>query len=302
MSIATQRNIDNVGLKVYIVNDCDGTDYTFMLDYYRQWLDITYLTLPENVGCGLARQYGIDHSTQEWITFIDSDDVFSSPYSIAYLYDEANKMECDVLVSNYYQEYDNGNALKELKNDVTRMHGKVFNRAYLNEKNIRFHKELRLNEDGHFNTLAVKLAKTVGYFQFFSYIWCENKNSLTRTGDYLNAYSYMYTQGMADAFEILINNNIPNLDSYTRNILANIYYYKVNVTNSQFKGKNEEIKYDYYARKFLSLIDVDDVVYKHKDEMMKALQFMVDHMFSEVTGVKYKPEWQPFADFIEVYR
>jgi glycosyltransferase involved in cell wall biosynthesis len=297
MSIATQRNLAPVNLKVYLVNDCDGTDYTDLLDYYRQWLDITYLVTPENVGPGLCRQYGIDHSNQEWISFIDSDDVFSSPYSISYLYDEANKNDCDVLVSNYYEERDSGNTLKELKNDITRLHGKLFKRSYLAKNNIRFHPELRLNEDGYFNILAVKLAKTVGFYPFFSYVWCENKQSLTRTGDYLNAYSYMYTKGMADALKILIDHKIPRLDTYIRNVLANIYYYKVNVYNSQFKGKYEEFEYDKYAQKFINLIDVDEMVYNHKDEMIKALQFMVTTMFGE----GYKPEWKPFDDFLKAY-
>jgi hypothetical protein len=156
---------------------------------------------------------------------------------------------------------------------------------------------LRLNEDGHFNTLAFRLSNAVAFLPFFSYVWCDNRSSLTRTGDYLNKYSYMYAWGMVDALEVLIKRNCPHLEQYERSILANFYYYKVSLHNSDFKGKFEDTEYDRYVKEFLSMCDINAVVYDNQEEMKETLQDMVNKMFGE----GHKPVWDTFLNFLKTY-
>lgn len=72
-SIACQTIIDDVS--VVIVNDCcpEG-DYSEAVQAFSPIMDVREIKMQENGGPGLARQYGIDNTDCEFITFVDADD------------------------------------------------------------------------------------------------------------------------------------------------------------------------------------------------------------------------------------
>ena len=45
-----------------IVNDCDGIDYSDIIEKYRKFLSIKYIVREENGGPGLACQTGLDEN------------------------------------------------------------------------------------------------------------------------------------------------------------------------------------------------------------------------------------------------
>ena len=78
-SISIQTIIKNI--KIIIANDWPDDDYSYVKDRFPE-LDITILSCEQNGGPGLARQRCLDACKTDWITFIDSDDVFMSPLSL----------------------------------------------------------------------------------------------------------------------------------------------------------------------------------------------------------------------------
>ena len=81
-SINIQSIKDQVS--VIIASDSPDDDYEFCKEKFNN-LDITVLSCEENTGPGLARQRCIDACKTDWITFIDADDVFFTPFSLEQL-------------------------------------------------------------------------------------------------------------------------------------------------------------------------------------------------------------------------
>ena len=71
LSIQTIRD----RIHVYIVDDKSIIGYSEEIKKYSDKLKITELTLQENSGPGVARQFGIDNSNSPYLFFIDADDM-----------------------------------------------------------------------------------------------------------------------------------------------------------------------------------------------------------------------------------
>lgn len=143
-SVAMQRHVD---YNCYLIVDGEEQgSYDYLLDKFD--VNITYLE--KNVGPGVARQYGIDHSTEPYISFIDADDTYLSSLAL-YTQKEPFKNENNVVVvTRFLQEFkDHTTRLKSV--DMVWMHGKMYRRSYLEKYDIQFN-ETRANEDTGFNT------------------------------------------------------------------------------------------------------------------------------------------------------
>ena len=79
-SLAMQSVVKD--LKITIVNDCDGEGYQHFVDMFSPYMDIQELVMEKNGGPGDARQYGIDHTDNPLLTFIDADDTFAGAYAL----------------------------------------------------------------------------------------------------------------------------------------------------------------------------------------------------------------------------
>lgn len=66
-------------LTITVVDDCSPIKFD---EVEKMYPDITWYHLPENHGPGYARQYGIDHTTQPYIMFVDCGDIIFSKYSL----------------------------------------------------------------------------------------------------------------------------------------------------------------------------------------------------------------------------
>ena len=170
---------------ITIVQDCDDEDYSNIISEYRnRGLHISLLKTPENGGAGVARQFGIDNLVNiDYCMFLDADDMLM-PRAAEVLYTEAKKNDADLISSDIYVE--RGHALGEHwdceKMPITWCHGKIYKLDYLKNNNIRFLPNIRYNEDSYFNLVAVNSTKKKFMVKELTYLWRDNKNSVTRLG------------------------------------------------------------------------------------------------------------------------
>lgn len=224
---------------VTIVQDCDGLDYTELIEEYRRrGLKIRHIYTPENLGPGGARQYGMDiDSMCDYFMFLDSDDMLY-PRAIDALYREAKLHDADIICSDFAIEtsYAPISYFHAGEGPVTWTHGKIYKAQYLRDNNIRFIDGLRLNEDSHFNLVAVNCAKKKYNLNELTYLWRDNKASLTRKDedrlDYFSRSWWQYiqsqVQGLTDISRIKGELD-PQMTAATLNnmyvqIMEGIYY------------------------------------------------------------------------------
>ncbi len=154
-------------VSIIIASDNSNNNYDFVLNQYPD-LDITILSCDKNTGPGLARQRCLDACKTEWITFIDADDVFITPFSLENLKNNISSNSIEVQ-GTFMQEVQEGNLNFFQKQQIIQNNGQipprmiprsdvghpwVFGRLYnvnfLRENGIHF-SELRAMEDGEFN-------------------------------------------------------------------------------------------------------------------------------------------------------
>jgi len=173
---------------VVIASDFPEDDYSYLNDLFPD-LKITILDCEENTGPGLARQRALDACQTDWITFIDADDVFYTPFALETLY-EAITPESVVVQGTFLQEVDpNPQKIKTVpiadKNHPW-VFGRLYNKKFLDANEIRF-SELRAMEDGE---IAWKVRMTIegtpwkiNIIENPVYVWkIGSEHSITRTG------------------------------------------------------------------------------------------------------------------------
>ncbi len=140
-------------ISVIIAKDNPNDDYDFVKKAFPQ-LDITILECEKNTGPGLARQRCLDACKTDWITFIDADDVFFTPFSIEFLLRGVNKPEVIEVQAPFCQEVQNNpQGVRFIpRGDVGHpwVFGRLYNVAFLRKNGIGF-TQLRAMEDGELN-------------------------------------------------------------------------------------------------------------------------------------------------------
>ena len=80
-SIACQDIVND--LEVTIIDDASTEqNYAEVIKSFDSILKINLLRYETNGGPGVARQYGLDHTTTGYITFIDADDTFNGSFAL----------------------------------------------------------------------------------------------------------------------------------------------------------------------------------------------------------------------------
>lgn len=204
MSIGMQRHVD---YKLYMVVDGEPEgEYDYLKGYCDIDMEIYYMK--ENGGPAVARQFGIDFSTEPLISFIDADDTYLSSLSL-YYQQEPLKEEKYAMVSCSFLQENKDHTLKLRERDMVWMHGKIYRRSYLDKYNIRFN-DSRANEDVGFNTQCQCYAnenEQVYLSHDVVYMWQWRDNSTVRTDN--NAYAYNesingYVENKIYAFESVL--------------------------------------------------------------------------------------------------
>ena len=210
--------------------DGDGEDYTDIINIYKaRGLKIRVINSKENGGPGVARQRIIDTTQCDYLMFLDADDMLM-PQAVKNLYDSIRYSDMDILRSSFVREetHKSDQIIPWSVDTITWTHGKIYKVAYLRKNNIRFLPDLKTDEDANFNLIAWNCTKKRGQIQDITYLWRDNKSSITRRDDeesyfektYLN-YIYGQVQALKSIYSIL---HAMNHELVTQTIL-NIYNY-----------------------------------------------------------------------------
>lgn len=161
---------------VHIVDDCSDYSYSDIISKFECDLDIKFYRFDKNSGPGVARQYGIDNSSGEFICFLDSDDVFYNSTSLEFLYDEIN-MNCDYVIGKVYEEKDDST-----KYTLSDLHGKLYRREFILKNDIKFPNSY-VHEDNLFHNLVRVCCRKTGIVKDVVYVYCDNDNSITSVNE-----------------------------------------------------------------------------------------------------------------------
>ena len=213
-SIACQTIVND--LEVTIVDDASTKqNYKKVAKHFEDIMKINILRYDKNGGPGVARQYGIDHTSNGYMTFIDADDTFNGAFALKAL---RNSIQMNnglyVMSVGVFDEVheeglnpNDGPILMAHEQDMVWMFGKLYRRSFIDKYNIRFHPTSRANEDNGFNTLIRLCCNDREQINFISahvYYWHENINSITRAND----CQYSYGSSIRDSFFGYVENMI----------------------------------------------------------------------------------------------
>lgn len=181
-SVFMQRLVD---YNVYLI--VDGEEQG-SYDYLHEMFALNIYYLPDNAGPGVARQFGIDNTDEEFISFIDSDDTYLTALSLYY---QHKPFEDNIaMVSCNFLEEKEDHTLYLRENDMVWMHGKMYRREFLDKYDIRFN-DTRANEDVGFNTQCQCYAnkdEQIYISKDLAYLWQWRADSVVRNND--KEYNY----------------------------------------------------------------------------------------------------------------
>ncbi|MBR2449768.1 MAG: glycosyltransferase [Clostridia bacterium] len=223
----------------FLMVDDGSTDDTFKILSAHAENNPKYKILQANgAGVSTARNIGIDNAQGEFITFLDSDDMYS-PYHLELLQQHVNACGADTAVIDYLkvpegkayetfrfavpedvptEEFDNKVALEEFLAQL-KFEFSVWNKMYsgnvIREHNVRFLDGCRYNEDSLFNYKYFKHAQKTVLIHWLTYLYVQRKNSLVHMpfNEYkLDAY-FSLNNILKDAYE-----NRPDVIHYAHSI------------------------------------------------------------------------------------
>lgn len=185
-SVAMQ--IDSDICKVTIVNDCSDKDYKDIVDYFSDKLDIEEIDLDKNLGCGLVRQYGIEHTYCPYIMFIDSDDMLYTPLAVTKLYQQISRNNYNVVYAEFIEYHKSTGFVSVIgARHFVWVFSSIYKRAFIEENGIHFPDNSN-GEDLGF-TKQIKLFSTFDKCAFLDeplYLWSDlNKENRINTDEFM---------------------------------------------------------------------------------------------------------------------
>lgn len=237
---------------VTLVQDGDGEDYSDIIQPYNdRGMNIKVLNLEKNVGPGLARQAGMDaDTTSNYFMLCDSDDLLM-PQAVESLYRGIKDKDLDIISSSFIRHQPNDNLLQDVTNTaITWCAGKIYRAQYLRDNEIRFHPNLRVNEDSYFNVVAWNATQKRGQLHEVTVLMMDNPDSITRKDGLLGFFQmgweqYILSQvdGLREIYKQTLNMN-PAIAArtlvylYNESMIAIHYNLPVNKAQKYLKKLN----------------------------------------------------------------
>lgn len=292
-SIACQDIVSE--LEVTIVDDASTEqNYAEVIKAFQPIVKINLLRYETNGGPGVARQYGIDHTKNGYMTFIDADDTFNGAFALKALRNgiEMNNGMFQMCVGVFDEVHEmmvdpnqNPPLLMSHENDLVWMFGKMYRRSFIDKYNIHFHESSRANEDNGFNRffqLCTNDREQINFIPAHVYYWHENPNSITRAND----CQYSYGSSSRDSFYGFVENMIFAItEAKKRNpyngfitmwsvvCLLNVYEYYIECVERAPEHAEQNFKWcKRYYDEVYSLIEKDiskEILAQHYNETMR---------------------------------
>lgn len=244
-----------------------------LLEKIKIFIPVQLLRYQENRGPGYARQYGIDHTYNDYIMFIDADDMFT-PVAAEVLSNGLKFYpEAAMIMGEFYELYSSSTKIKRISFQLTWIFSKMYRRSIINKYNFKFNIEKDCsygNEDVGFNVQYQYLLddKDIITIDQPLYYWSDcNKNSITRN----NNHEYNYTTGhkgyvmnFVRTYQRLKSQATRNQSKeYAFKHLVDIcidYYKNWDVIKNDDNLINDLLKYDrvYYKEVFKEFDNIED--------------------------------------------
>ena len=281
-------------LEVTIVDDASTTqNYAEVAKNFDSILKINILRYETNGGPGVARQYGIDHTKNGYMTFIDADDTFNGSFALKALRNgiEMNNgmfQMCVGVFDEVHEEHipaGQGPILMAHEQDLVWMFGKLYRRSFIDKYNIHFHESSRANEDNGFNRLfqlCTNDREQINFIPAHVYYWHENPNSITRANDCQYSYGgsnrdsfYGFVENMIFAIKEAKKRNPYNgfITMWSVICLLNVYEYYIECVERSPENAENNFKWcKRYYDEVYSLIENDiskEMLAQHYNETMR---------------------------------
>lgn len=227
------RQID-VTQEVILVDDgSTDTSGEICNEYAEKYPGVKCLHI-SNSGPASAKNIGYDHSTGNYIAFIDSDDEIK-PDMFSKMLQSGNKHDADIVCCNYIQINENGTyehtkhtgkeyvlnqdeAIKAIliKDKIySQCWTKIYKKSMIDANHIRNTDGLKTDEDFIYNIQAFACSKTICIVDQPLYIYTHRSQSLSK--DYFNSHIGQYIDNRIlrlDMLEQIIREKFPHLQDY----------------------------------------------------------------------------------------
>lgn len=204
--------------EVLIIENC-STDQTFNYTKSFELVDkrIKVFQISEK-GAAKARNFGIDHSKGEYLTFVDADDKICSDF-LESLMKGVKLHDADISACSIIGTLEVPTSFFDLNNKNDRNKAlwffngatccKLYKRAIINE--IRYD-PIKTGEDPLFNLKIITKCPSIQYIKYSGYYYLENSSSITATLD-INALDAIFYRNFL-GFEFIQNEENINIDFY----------------------------------------------------------------------------------------
>lgn len=284
-SIALQQSVDFGEIGVIICND--GTDvylsdelltgYPFRIDYYKC----------EHGGVSATRNKCLDFATADYVMFCDADDMFVNACGMYIVFREIEQGGFETLTSCFVEETRNPENKRQVvyinhDMDSTFVHGKIHNRNFLLDNNIRWNDALTIHEDSYFNCLCRALAREVKYCPTPFYLWKWRDESVCRHDPkyILKTYNNMLDSNTALVRQFQRRRRENEAMFYATMMIYDAYFTMnkaewMNQENQEYRVATEK-RFKEYFTEFKSLLDA-----MPQQEKARIIMGVKNRMFSE---------------------
>lgn len=256
-SIAKQINREQ--LNVYIINDGSSKSYDYIIKNFSSLINIKEIII-ENSGPGRARQVGLESSSNEFILFMDADDVLYNEFSIINLLSIIS--DNDIAQGFFIQKTETDE--KVMSPQYCYLHGKLFRRSIIKKNKIVFDETMRyegdIYEDTSFSILYSLFCKKIKTTEEIVYVYEYNPNSITKSNNNTSKNLNNYIDAMDWLIREVKKSNNYNIHDYAWNLYmimfhtyfhylyseseSNFVFNKIKEIKKEFIKYSNEISYD----------------------------------------------------------
>lgn len=231
-----RKTSDYIKINVYIVDDCSNysAKYKELITLYNQYFKCFYLKTDKNSGPGISRNLGLQSSNDQYITFIDDDDIIIEDI-LSYCISGYDFIISEI--KNWDKKTNKNFPYIKALCYINSIQGIVYNRNFINQYNLQLPNLSKGTEDSIFRVINFLLSKNIKIIENKSFYFRVYRSNSTFTKNYNLSKS-------------TINRNSFNL--LTELIwLSNLYLEIDKYINHFPQLKNE----DFFIKNLLNILD-----------------------------------------------